>query len=268
MIGMTEAGDAGRDLSWYDKLMRFKGFEGAILITKAADRPEFQEKALELIKHKPCIIHAGVTGWGHTKMETGNSRAQDVLKSLRAFIDRGFPARNIVLRIDPIFPNEMGLKVACLALECRDKYCPDIKRVRISIYDDYHCAREEMIRRGYEPIDGNGGFKNEMDRRPTPEQVKLVAESLMKAAPEQEFELCAEPELAAAYPDHFKWFGCLSQRDCDIMGVIVPEGTGINGQNRYGCRCLKLKRELLDNKVRCPNNCAYCYWGQKGKGKN
>lgn len=61
-IGMTEAGDAGWDLSWYDKIKNDENCLGGILITKAGSNQRFQEKALDLIRFKPIIIHFGITG--------------------------------------------------------------------------------------------------------------------------------------------------------------------------------------------------------------
>lgn len=261
-IGVTEAGDAGIDLSWYDKIKN-GAFDGALLITKASYNKPFQEKALLLSQIKPVIIHAGITGWGNTAMEPMVKPYEEALASLRSFIDRGFPADHIVLRIDPIIPTDEGIRRAQSVITKAKEIIPDVTRIRISIYDDYHNSRDEMSRRGYEPIDNITKWKNEQERRPTPAIVRRVAEALMDVANyDQHFELCAEPELAEAYPDRFHWFGCLSQKDCDIMGIEVPEGTGINGQNRFGCRCIKLKTEVLSNKRRCPNNCAYCYWGR------
>ena len=263
-VGMTEAGDAGRDLSWYQKLTTKDNLIGAILITKYGQNPEFQTLAKKLITEKPCIIHFGCTGWGASPMEPGNVKAEDLVKSIRNFIDSGFPVDNCVLRIDPIIPTEEGLMRAQHVFKLHQQYIPDIKRIRISIYDDYHKAREEMFKRGYKPIDNITKWKNEQERRPTPEQIKLVTDMILSSTPiTQKIELCAEPELEAAMPNKFEWSGCLSHKDCDIMGIEVPENIGINGQNRYGCRCLMMKRELLSNKTRCPNNCAYCYWGKK-----
>lgn len=188
---------------------------------------------------------------------------ETTIKALRKLIDDGFPAKNIVLRIDPIIPTEEGLEKAGYVLRLARIHIPDVKRIRISIYDDYHRAREEMCRRGFAPIDDITKWKSEMERRPSPEQANAVAETCLEYAhPDQIFELCAEPELAAAYPDRFTWSGCLSRKDCEIMNIEVPEHIGINGQNRYGCRCLKMKKELLSSKKRCPTNCAYCYWGR------
>ena len=263
LIGMTERGDAGINHSWYDRLLNEDIFAGAILITKAPYNKIFQEKALSLIQHKPAIVHAGITGWGQTPMEPVAMAPKDALLSVRKFIDNGFPATNIVLRIDPIIPSEEGIKRAQSVITMAKDIIPDVKRIRISIYDDYHNSRSEIIRRGYQPIDNITKWKSEIERRPTPEQVKMVAEALLAVAePTQVFELCAEPELAKAYPDRFQWFGCLSKKDCEIMGIPVPANIGINGQNRFGCRCLMMKRELLTEKRRCPHNCAYCYWGQ------
>ena len=182
LIGMTEAGDAGRDLTWYDKLIKDDNYVGAILITKYGHRPEFQDKALDLLlNHKPCIIHFGCTGWGNTPMEPGNPTPETLLRSIRAFIDRGFPAKNCVLRIDPIIPTTEGIARAKDTLRLAAEIIPDITRIRIriSIYDDYHCSREEMIRRGYPPIDNITKWKSEQERRPTPIQVRTVAQSLL-----------------------------------------------------------------------------------------
>ncbi len=268
LIGMTEAGDAGVDLSWYDRLLNEDIFAGAILVTKGVTNKPFQDKALELIKHKPCIIHAGITGWGFTPMEPNIRTPEESINSIRTFIDNGFPADHIVIRIDPIYPTEEGINRAKHVVEFAKNIVPDVKRIRISIYDDYKHSRAEIIKRGYEPIDNNNKWKNELERRPTVAQINLVANGLLSVArDDQIFELCAEPELAELYPDRFQWFGCLSKKDCDLMGIKVPKNIGINGQQRFGCRCLKMKRELLSKKCRCPHNCAYCYWGSAGANK-
>ena len=270
IIGMTEAGDAGLDLNWLNRLQNNLNawnkpldnacYAGAILITKAGHRPQFQNAVKQL--NLPCIIHFDCTGWGNTPMEPNAPNYVELIDSIRHFITEGFPAERCVLRIDPIFPNRDGLNMATNVLRYAEIMLPDVKRVRISIYDDYHKSREEIIRRGYPPIDGITKWKNELERRPTPAQVRMVGEALIDLWPDFHFEVCAEPELANAYPDHFTWSGCLSKTDLDLMGIPLPDGIGVNGQNRFGCRCLTMKRELLDKKMRCPNNCAYCYWGR------
>ena len=262
-IGMTEAGDAGLDLSWYDKALGTENCAGVVLITKGVSYKPFQEKVLDFIKHKPAMLHAGITGWGGTPMEPNVATAETSIEGARRLIDNGFPADHVILRIDPIFLTKAGLERAQHVITLARNILPDVGRIRISIYDDYFRAREEIIKRGYQPIDNITKWKNEMERRPTATQVKDTAEALIAAArPDQIFEVCAEPEIAQAYPDRFKWFGCLSRTDCRIMGIEYPENVGINGQNRFGCRCIRMKRELLSHKTRCPHNCAYCYWGR------
>lgn len=262
-IGMTEAGDAGIDLSWYDKALQSDSCAGVILVTKGVAHAKFHDKVLDFITHKPAILHAGITGWGKTPMEPNVPSPVDSINALRVLIDDGFPADHVVLRVDPIFPNDEGLKRAQHVIMLARQVLPDVTRIRVSIYDDYYRSRQEIISRGYPPIDNVTEWKNELARRPTPNQVDAVAKALLAVArPDQIFEVCAEPELAAAYPDRFKWFGCLSEIDCNLMNITVPTGTGINGQNRFGCRCLRMKRELLSHKTRCPHNCAYCYWGR------
>lgn len=263
IIGMTEAGDAGWDLSWYDTIINGEQYAGAILITKAVCNKGFQQKAIDIIKHKPVIIHAGCTGWGGTSMESGARTPIETLNGIRQLIDNGFPATNMVLRIDPVIPTTEGLERAASVVKLAGEIIPDVKRIRISIYDDYAHSHKMMASRGYETIDDIRRPKSEKERRPTLEHVRAVAETMLKYAnPDQIFELCAEPELEAAYPERFRWSGCLSHVDCDIMGIEVPSNVGINGQNRYGCRCLRMKKELLRNKRRCPNDCAYCYWSK------
>lgn len=62
-IGITEAGDAGLDLSWVDKMSQV---DGAILITKCVS-PDFYDAAL---KYKDSvIIHTTFTGFGHSVLE-------------------------------------------------------------------------------------------------------------------------------------------------------------------------------------------------------
>ena len=261
LIGITEAGDAGRDLSWAEKLQDHK-YAGAILITKSGDLPAFQRAVLAL--KKPCIIHFTCTGWGGTAMEPNVTPVEDLFPSIRSFLDHGFPAERAVLRVDPIIPTVEGYSRLENVLQLYKEFLPDIKRIRISIYDDYHQAREEMIRRGYPPVDGITRWKNESQRRPSQEQVQRVAKLCVRLCPDQHFEVCAEPELAAWDPGRFTWTGCVSEQDCEILGVEVPDDLG-RRQSRFGCRCISNKRELLSCRNRCPNNCAYCYWGGQVK---
>lgn len=261
-IGITEAGDAGNDLSWYHTLRTDERYLGAVLVTKSGEKEAFQEKALKLLNYKPLIVHFGCTGWGGTAMEPGCTDPDTLIASIRTFIDNGFPASNIVFRTNPIIPTDEGLKRAEYVLRQANNILPDVKRRRLSIYDDYHSAREEMQKRGYEAIDSVTKWKNEMERRPTRAQIETVADMILSLHDDLTYELCAEPELGEFMPEKFHWCGCISEIDCALMGIEVPENMPRNGQKRFGCQCLQFKKELLSHKCRCCNNCAYCYWGR------
>ena len=260
-VGITERGDAGWDLSWSDILTDpFNPVHTAVLITKAAARPEFINTLLVTKETNPIILHAGITGWGGTKMEPGIKSADETIKAVREIIDRGFPAKNIVLRIDPVIPTPEGLQRASHVLELYNNIIPDVKRIRMSIYDDYKHSRAEMTRRGYPAVDNIYTWKNELGRRPAGKWIDDIARIFINGTQSVIYETCAEPELVRLYPDRFTATGCISLLDCKILGVEVPAGMPVNGQNRFGCKCLQVKTELLKNKRRCPTNCAYCYW--------
>lgn len=260
-IGITERGDAGWDLSWKDKLLNNPDLKGIILITKSINRPDFLAALNETYPIKPVILHADCTGWGNTPMEPLVNHPDIVLNTVRNVIDSGFPSTNVVLRIDPIIPSTEGLEKASYVLHKSMEIIPDVSRIRISIYDDYHKAREEMIRRGYPPIDSFRKWKNEAERRPSDNQVVKVANLLRTIRPDTYYECCAEPELTA-YDNHFIPTGCCSYKDLQIMNIDTSDiQNKTNGQQRFGCLCLQVKTELLEHRHRCPNNCAYCYWG-------
>ena len=263
-VGITERGDAGLDLSWKDKL-KTDAFGGAVLITKRGDRPEFQNAITDVMiknpdayENKKLIIHFTITGWGGTAMEPNVSTPETVIASVKNLI-KTFPANNIVIRVDPIIPTDEGLERAKHVFDLIASELPEIKRVRISIYDDYHKAREEMMRRGYPPVDNFTKWKNESERRPNQNQINKIAEIISAHKKQFRVEMCAEPELAEI-DEYFLHTGCVSKFDCDILGISVPDDILTNMQNRFGCQCLSIKREMLTNKCVCANNCAYCYW--------
>ena len=62
-IGITEAGEAGLDLSWVKKL---DTVDGAVVITKCIS-PEFYDAVLA--NKDKLILHATFTGYGHSVLE-------------------------------------------------------------------------------------------------------------------------------------------------------------------------------------------------------
>lgn len=90
-IGITEAGDAGLDLSWVDKMNQV---DGAILITKCAS-PDFYDAAL---KYKDSvIIHTTFTGFGHSVLEPFVPAPYDEFDAITTLVDGGFPKNKIVV---------------------------------------------------------------------------------------------------------------------------------------------------------------------------
>lgn len=249
-IGITERGDAGLNLVWKDKL---KTLNGAILITKNLTN-EFIWHVLRN-QDVPIIIHVTCTGYGGSELEPNVPLMDYQFKKTVELINKGFPASNIVLRIDPIFPTEKGLFKAKQVIECykRTLYFMNVNRIRVSILDEYKHVKQRFINKGWYAIYGNNQFASD-------EQIQSVAE-LLGEYPDITFETCAESKLAAFSKGNIQEIGCISVKDLDIM-EINHEGLAMyeNPQHRAGCHCLSCKTELLENKHRCPHGCEYCYW--------
>ena len=104
IFGITEAGDASRDYSWTEKV---NDTDMSVIITKHIT-DEFIEKVL-LFKNK-VVIHATCTGYGGTVLEPNVPDYKVQLDAVKKLIKSGFPASQIVVRIDPIIPTAKGLK--------------------------------------------------------------------------------------------------------------------------------------------------------------
>lgn len=246
-IGITERGDAGIDLSWYNKLTTV---DGAIIITKKITDTFIDKMIIAHDKGHKLILHCTCTGWGASPFEPNVPDYKTQLNNLQKLIQAGFPATNCVLRIDPIFPTNPGLKRVQNVIDYFQSLNTNVNRIRISIYDEYNHVKERLKQAGYNTC-YNGSFYASF------EQMKNTANAL--SAYSYQFETCAEETLAKINPTAFKIQGCINKTDLDILGLQLDTTTE-NGQNRHGCHCLTCKTELLTNKRRCPNQCIYCYW--------
>lgn len=252
-IGFTERGDAGLDLSWADAC-RAGRVDGAVLITKNVT-PAFHSEVMELHRGGfPLVVHATCTGWGGSVVEPNVPAFREQLRSACDLVDDGFPMTNLVVRIDPIFPTESGLRrvlevvaeVEALDLAHRDG---SRARLRVSVLDEYPHVRARFRALGHEPVYG-GRFQ-------APEwMLRRVAAALESTR--FTFEACAETTLASMTPAVVAR-GCLSRTDLDLMGLSW-DGDRENNQGRAGCHCLGCKTELLRRRHPCGNACAYCYW--------
>lgn len=258
-IGITERGDAGIDFSWYDKIK--DGFvDGAVLISKNVNT-EFRAKVIDLYERGfKIIVHCTCTGYGGTALEPNVPDFWDQLSGMDVLRQAGFPMENTVLRIDPIFPSEKGLKQVEKVINAAKAMNLFPMRVRFSVLDEYRHVKERFMKHGWNPLyDG---------MQASDEQLRQVIQTLSKY-PDIEFECCAEDRLFQLnlncdHPANIIRIGCISAKDLHLMGFsnekIKEAGIHVNPQNRNGCQCLSCKTELLDNRHQCPHGCVYCYW--------
>lgn len=243
-IGITERGDAGIDFTWTQKL---DSVDGAIIISKKLS-PQLIDALLAA--QKPVVFHCSCTGWGGSWLEPNNPDYVTQLENLRELVNKGFPADNIVLRIDPIFPSPEGMARVCNVLNYVTVHNVPVKRFRISVYDEYKHAKERIIASGHDAF-YNGSFYANHD------MMQFVIFTLTKYP--FVFETCAE-DMLSQNSNSFIQTGCVSAKDIELMGLTLPDDISENLQNRNGCHCLGVKTELLENRKRCPNGCLYCYW--------
>lgn len=116
-IGVTEAGDAGVDLSWEEKL---DDVDAAVLITKCVS-PDFFDATL---RHKDkLIIHTTVTGYGHSILEPNVPTLYEEFTAIMELVKAGFPMSRIVVRVDPIIPTEKVTNATLLWQDSQTKNC-------------------------------------------------------------------------------------------------------------------------------------------------
>ena len=245
-IGITERGDASIDYSWVEKLNKV---DGAILITKNIT-DKFIETVLPL--RDKVIIHATVTGYGHTKVEPHVMSYKKSMGQIAKLFEGGFAANQVVLRIDPIIPTEKGLVLFDGVF--RSGYAIGLRRFRISVLDMYPHVRTRFEEAKFPNPYGEGRFSASDEQFAS---LNRLVENIKAVYTDASIECCAEPKLAAA-----KATGCISNNDLKILG-LNPEGESKLGYQRGDCLCLSCKTELLNNKYRCPNGCLYCYWRDK-----
>lgn len=249
-IGITEAGDAGLDLSWVNKLDMV---DGAIVITKNVS-PDFCDAVMD--NKDKLIIHTTFTGYGHSILELNVPPLCEGLDAVMSLVKDGFPKEKIVIRVDPIIPTSKGIDTASRVI----KTFIDVgfSRFRVSIIDMYPHVRVRFANIGLPLTYGDRGFS------PNAEQVHAVNKMLGDVAAYGSsvisnetlmIESCAEPGLTNAIQR-----GCISSYDLHLLGLndeISPDSYGFQRKN---CLCYSGKTELLACKKQCVNKCLYCYW--------
>ena len=275
-IGITERGDGGLDLSWEKKI---DTVDGVLVVTKCPGRKELHEA---LLRHKnKCLLHATITGNGGSYWEPNVPNGIDSVNSLWHLMQAGFPADRIILRCDPVIPRKAELDFTrsmlwhfCnMNLDLKKRGQPMIRRIRMSILDNYPHVRERCIAHG-KPVLYDGCFS------PSYSDCYAVLRMLRgvfgAAGNPGDYEIttCAEPMLVNAYQSLtpaekaelpvISEAGCVDIKELKLLGIAddrIDESLR-NRQNRQHCRCLAAKTELLSNRQQCPHQCLYCYWKQ------
>jgi len=248
-IGITEAGDAGLDLSWAKKL---DSVDGAILITKQAT-PGFQQLVLE--NKKKFIVHATVTGYGGTVLEPNVPPYAEELAAVESLVSYGFPREKVVIRVDPIIPTEKGLKRAeDVFLAAMDM---GFARYRVSVIDMYPHVRVRFQTCGLPLPYGNSMFAGRESLEAIDEllsEMENAWRDMGHQSADLRIESCAEPYLYEPIP-----CGCISEMDLRLLGLDTSDVDSLGAQRTH-CMCYSGKTELLRHRHPCKHNCLYCYW--------
>ncbi len=247
-IGITEAGDAGIDLSWVDKL---NFVDGAIVITKQIT-PQFKEAVLK--NKNKLIIHATITGYGATMLEPNVPAPQNEYDRLVELINDGFPINKIVVRVDPIIPTTKGVKLASQIIKAGIGL--GFINYRISVIDMYPHVRQRFSQNNLPlPYGESGFYPSKAQFSDVDEMLKgLMEYGKSKIGDDFTIEACAEPQLKNVIHE-----GCIAARDLELLD-LCDEKSEFYGYQRKDCMCYSGKTELLSSKKRCPHGCLYCYW--------
>lgn len=249
-IGITEAGDAGVDLSWVDKM---DSVDGAILITKCISL-NFVNAVIE---HKDkIIVHATITGYGRTILEPNVPYPYEQYDAVLHLIEKGFPKEKIVIRVDPIIPTSKGCEKALNVI--KTFIGMGFMRYRISVIDMYPHVRARFKEHGL-PLPYGDKFSPSKNQLEAIDEVILNAKqylaNLCEPLDELRIESCAEPGLTKAIP-----CGCISVYDLQLLNIYDGTPVDQSGYQRKNCMCYSGKVELLERKQQCEHQCLYCYW--------
>lgn len=251
-IGVTEAGDAGLDLSWAKQM---DSIDGAVLITKCIS-PRF---LTEVLKHKDkIIVHATFTGYGNTVIEPCVPPPYDEFDAILQLVKAGFPKERVVIRVDPIIPTLKGARTALSVIETFIDQ--GFSRYRISVVDMYPHVRDRFKQAGI-PLPYGDCFSPNKEQLQRVDEIVRIAKAYWAGQNEDasfRIESCAEPGLIEPIQ-----CGCISAYDLTLLGLCDDEHPDNIGYQRKNCMCYSGKTELLQHRQQCQHGCLYCYWKQK-----
>jgi len=239
-IGVTERGDAAVHISeWIGKI---NDMDAIIAITKGLT-PELAECLQRPHIKEKTILHATITGYGGTVLEPSVPTLAESHARINELIRNGFPAKQIVLRIDPIIPTNKGLahveRILRMFLDTR------ITRVRFSFLQYYRHAEAQFKAAGLSWPTITDKMKDRC--------FLLFAHF----AHIYTFQSCAG-SIPFIWSHVAKQTGCVSDEDIDILGRTAHlQGSS---RQRPACLCCSAKTELLTHRTPCKHGCKYCYW--------
>ena len=244
-IGITEQGDPALDLSWIEQLDKV---DGAIVVSKGYNS-KFNKALLE---HKDKLIyHCTMTGLGGTAIEPKVPSVINMVGNIGLLIRSGFPARHMVLRMDPILPEDIFIKYSGYTYkEYLHRVYSDIlkyfciRRFRYSWLDIYPHVRDRFT-----------GIADLPDGRTVSQEDKEKILTILSTWSGISIEACGEPDVPGQ-----QQIGCVSYKDMQLLGYTVGDVVQQDHPQRDVCLCCKNKTELLHNKQRCYHGCLYCYW--------
>lgn len=235
-IGITERGDAALDLAWVNKM---NSVDGAVLITKNCTSKSFLAAVKEYKER--VIVHTTITGNGASFIEPNVPHPNEVLKGVWELANIIDPKR-IVLRIDPIIPNDIGITWIPYLINNLPK---GVSRVRFSIIDNYKHIKARGLHLPW------NGFN-------APEyMVSNVVNAFLPYTDKFSIESCGESYQVI--PKAWK-IGCISETDLQLLGFDYGFAQTKIQRQRPTCMCLSVKHELLSKRTICPHGCLYCYW--------
>jgi len=236
-VGISETSDAFQHLEIFDNLCAANIIITKRLTTKLIDK---------LIENKEkCILHFTVTGLGGSKLEPMVPTKEQSFKKFNELIEKGFPVKQVVLRIDPIIPTDKGIETGISVIKLfKDS---GITRIRYSSMDMYKHVidrfNEENIPLPYKTFHADISDRKKLDN------IIRACGYFMGA----DIEACGEPDM--------KTIGCISQKDIDILNLTDKINLVGNADQRNGCKCPQNKYQLIKGKPEpCSNSCLYCFW--------
>ena len=237
-IGCTEAGDPAFDYTFEDRLC-----EANIIITKNV----CNIIPILLRNKEKCILHATITGFGGTNWEPNVPSYIEAFQNVQLLIDSGFPKEQIVLRLDPFIPTQVGFDRARMVIK-HNYFTTQIKRLRFSYLDLYPHVIERFWK------------ENSLA------SIEVAANNLNKVQFfKREFEqhldthkFCNFDSIEACAENIKYKAPCISKKDLEILNMT--EKLQGSSNQRSACGCPANKVELLFNKTKCFHGCLYCYW--------